>query len=353
MRFITLTDCKLPLLMVWLMAVSYTARSQSENEIVRFVQSGQADGAKLMQAYLTPVVEGASYGFTGGWFNTAKVHKTLGFDIGVSANAVFIPSSKNYFDPRTLGLTTLDNFSNTSVPNGLAPTIAGPDDQTEYTVSNPDNDNENVTFQGPRGLDFKDNLKISGVITPMIQAGIGVYKNTDLKLRFVPQVTVGDSKISMFGVGLMHDVKQHIPGIRLLPFDLSVLVGYTQINGSTSLTSERIRGTGQEMDLKLHSWLFQALISKKFAIVTFYGGIGYATVKTDTDVVGTYEVTYNQGPLAGSTVTYRNPVALQFKNNSLRVTGGVRLNFGPIYFNTDYTLQEYGTLNVGIGATVR
>lgn len=352
MRFITLTDCKLPLLMVWLMAVSYTARSQSENEIVRFVQSGQADGAKLMQAYLTPVVEGASYGFTGGWFNTAKVHKTLGFDIGVSANAVFIPSSKNYFDPRTLGLTTVTNFSS-SAGNGLAPTIAGPDDRTTYTVTSSENNGDRLTFQGPRGLDFKENLKISGVITPMIQAGVGIYKNTDLKLRFVPQITVGDSEIGMFGVGLMHDVKQHIPGIRLLPFDLSVLVGYTRINGSTPLTSTDIDGSGQEMKMKLNSWLFQALISKKFSIVTFYGGIGYATIKTDTDVMGTYVVRYQGDFAEPTTVTYRNPVSLEFKNNSLRVTGGVRLNFGPIYFNTDYTLQEYGTLNVGIGATVR
>jgi hypothetical protein len=102
------------------------------------------------------------------------------------------------------------------------------------------------------------------------------------------------------------------------------------------------------MNLKLNSWLFQALISKKIAIVTFYGGVGYATIKTDTDIVGSYQVTYQ-----GTTVTYNNPVALQFKNNSLRLTGGFRLNLGPVYLNTDYTVQEYGTLSVGIGATVR
>ena len=48
-----------------------------------------------MNAYLNPVIEGLSYGFNGGWYNTAKAHKTLGFDLGVSMNAVFIPTSKN------------------------------------------------------------------------------------------------------------------------------------------------------------------------------------------------------------------------------------------------------------------
>jgi len=348
MRFFTPYACKLSLLA--LLLVCYTAaQSQSENEIIQFVNSGQQDATKLMQAYLNPVIEGASYGFTGGWFNTAKTHKTLGFDLGVSANAVFIPTSKNYFDPGTLGLTTLNDFQNTTTSStNQAPTIVGPEDRTEYTVSNPQNQSETVKFNGPRGLDFKKNLHISGVVTPMIQAGIGIYKNTDLKLRFVPETEAGDTKVKMFGIGIMHDVKQHIPGIRLLPFDLSVLVGYTKISGSTGLSAPNIGGSNQDMDIKLNSWLFQALISKKIAIVTFYGGVGYATIKTNTDVVGSYEVTYQ-----GTTVTYNNPVALQFKNSSLRLTGGVRLNLGPVYLNTDYTVQEYGTLSVGIGATVR
>lgn len=345
MRFLNPYARKLPFVVFFL--VSATAWAQSENELVRFVQAGREDASTLTKAYLNPVVEGASYGLNGGWFNTAKTHKTLGFDLGVSVNAVFIPSSKNYFDPESLNLKYLDNFT-TTASNGKAPTLTGPDDRTTYTVSNPENTSETLTFEGPRGVDFKENIKVNAVPMPMVQAGIGIYKNTDLKLRFAPEIEAGDSKLKLFGVGVMHDVKQHIPGIRLLPFDLSVLVGYTKLSGSTGLANDEIPGNGQEMEFKMNAWLFQALISKKLAIVTFYGGIGYNTIKTNTDVNGSYQVTYQ-----GTTVTYNNPVALEFKNNSLRVTGGFRLNLGPVYLNTDYTLQEYSTLSIGLGATVR
>ncbi len=82
--------------------------AQDENDMVNFLEAGSQDASKLMNAYLNPMIEGLSYGFNGGWYTTAKAHKTLGFDIGVSLNAVFIPSSKNYFSPESLNLSGCD-----------------------------------------------------------------------------------------------------------------------------------------------------------------------------------------------------------------------------------------------------
>ena len=78
--------------------------AQSESDLVNFLQAGKNDASKLMGAYLNPMIEGLSYSFNGGWYHTAKAHNTLGFDLGFSANAVFLPSSKYYFTPSTLGL---------------------------------------------------------------------------------------------------------------------------------------------------------------------------------------------------------------------------------------------------------
>src|SRR5688572_33094899 len=90
-----------------LMAIPALVNAQDGSDLVNFLQAGEEDASKLMNAYLNPVVEGLSHGFNGGWFTTGKAHKSLGFDIGVSANAVFIPSSKNYFAPSSLGLKAL------------------------------------------------------------------------------------------------------------------------------------------------------------------------------------------------------------------------------------------------------
>ncbi len=61
---------------------------------------------------------------------------------------------------------------------------------------------------------------MNGVLAPTAQLSLGIYKNTDLKVRYLPEISSNDTKIKAFGVGVMHDVKQHIPGIGILPFDL-------------------------------------------------------------------------------------------------------------------------------------
>ena len=322
--------------------------AQDENDLEEFLQAGPKDASKLMNAYLNPVIEGLSYGFNGGWYTTAKAHKTLGFDISASFNAVFIPSSKNYFRPADLQLETAELVFPAS---GNAPTIAGPDDETHYEVDiNNDNQPEGE-FDGPQGLDFKETFKISGVLAPTAQIGLGIYKNTDLKIRWIPEVKSGDTKIKLLGFGVMHDIKQHIPGIKVLPFDLSVLVAYTNIKGETPMADPDLPPSPgdtspQEMLFNMDAWLFQAIISKKLAIFTFHGGIGYNTIATDADVKGSYVLPgYPQG--------IKNPVSLGFKNNSMRISAGVRMNFGPIFLNGEYTLQEYSTVSVGLGVTVR
>jgi hypothetical protein len=330
-----------------------TCLQAQERDIVEFLKAGQGDATKLMNAYLNPTVEGLSYGFNGGWFHTAKAHKTLGIDLGVSVQAVFIPSSKNYFKPGELGLELTEMLDpNTLQPiDGKAPTMVGPKDPTTYGIDLNENGtySSDETFRGPEGLDFKENVKVSAVPAATAQLGIGIYKNTDLKIRWMPEVEAGDSKVKLIGFGVMHDIKQHIPGIKLLPFDLSILAAFTKVNGSTKLSGVFDSGGDtrpQKMDYEMNAWLIQALISKKLSVITFYGGVGYNAIKTTADVTGSYDI-FDTG------VAISDPVSLSFKNSGFRATAGMRLKLAVIYLTTDYTLQEYSTLSVGLGITVR
>ena len=329
---------------------------QGEAELVKFLEAGKADASVLMSAYLNPMVEGTSYGFNGGWYHTAKAHKSLGFDLGVSLNTVFIPSSKNYFSPGDLDL---ENTVLVDPSSGMAPTVIGPSEatryQTEIDINGDGIPDQTLDFNGPEGVDFEDNFKVKGAIAPTAQFGIGIYKNTDLKIRWMPEVETGASRVRLLGFGVLHDVKQHIPGMRTLPFDLSMLVAFTKIQGSTNVEGEFDKPQNdqrqQRMDYSMDAWLVQALISKKIAIITFYGGIGYNAIKTSSDLLGSY-VMFDD-PNGNNDVIFKDPVSLSFKNKSLRATAGIRLNFGPIYLNGDYSFQEYNTLSVGLGVAVR
>jgi hypothetical protein len=313
-----------------------------EGELTEFLKA-KDDANKLIGAYVSPVVEGLSYGLNGGWYHTAKAHKTLGIDLGVSVNAVFIPNSKNYFDPSALGLNTIETVQ----PNAKASTFIGPSGKTEYRLKA----NPTTTFKGPEGIDMKGSIGMNAVPAPVAQIGIGIWKNTDIKFRYMPEIEFSETKVKMIGFGVMHDVKQHIRAIKLLPFDLSVVAGFTRLSGSTGLEGTFAKPANdqrpQEMTYQMNAWLIQALISKKLSVVTFYGGIGYNTISTKVDMLGSYVV-----PEAGSTAL-KDPFGAKYKNNSFRATVGMRLKLGPIYLNGDYSLQEYSTLSVGLGVSVR
>jgi len=69
----------------------------------------------------------------------------------------------------------------------------------------------------------------------------------------------------MFGIGVVHDIKQHIPGIKMVPFDLSVLVGYTSFKADIGLDDNR---PDQKASTTFTTTTVQALIGKKFSVLT-------------------------------------------------------------------------------------
>jgi len=229
------------LIVLFLTLVSSSLKAQNQSDLSAFLQAQQQDAGKLIAAYTTPAIKAVSYGMTNGWYHTGKAHGKLGVDVGVTFSAVMVPTSDNYFNTNAIGLSP--NTQLTSPSSGRAPTIFGPKDATNYTSTynyQPPTGPSYpviVNFQGPEGLDLKKNIHASAVPVPMIQLGIGLVMNTDLKVRYLPEQKVGSTKVSMLGFGLLHDIKQHIPGVKLAPFDLSVLVAYNSVNGSTNLVN--------------------------------------------------------------------------------------------------------------------
>lgn len=333
--------------------------AQNQEDISIFLNATGKDASKLIGAYLDPAVRSLSYGMTGGWYNTAATHKPLGFDFGVSVTVALIPNSDDYFDPNKLGLSSYTTFAgNADNPGKGAPTFFGPKDGTSYVVD-PDGDGDapEVTISGPEGLNVKDHVKFAGIPVPVAQLSIGIIKNTDLKLRFVPKVDAGQSNLSMFGLGVQHDIKQHIRGIKLLPFDLSVLVAYNSLKGETDLSHTPVdpddyrpssdNGMGV---YKFNSMVYQLLVSKRLAVLTVYGGVGYSTINTSINVNGTYTIKA-EAPTPDFDIT--DPVSINIRNSSMRFTAGARLKLGPLYFVGDYTLQKYKMFNFGLGFSIR
>ncbi len=313
--------------------------------------SGQ-DANYLVKGYISPALNTIGAGFAQGWYNTAKPHKLIGFDLTVTASAIYFPSSDLTYKVENSQMTNLQvNVPPSTATSIDAPTIFGSATAPTYQLKGPlPPPNGPIlpipgqTIQGAPGLDF---AKEVGTFIPvaMVQLGIGLPKGTDLKFRFYPSTKIGDNgSASMLGFGLMHDIKQHIPGIKRLPFDLSIFAGYTNAKLDVGLDSNK---PDQKAIFETTATTVQALISKKLSVLTFYGGLGYNFTSASLAMKGSYDLGLTGVP------PLVDPVNFSVSQSGPRLTAGMRLKLAIFSFHGDYTFQKYNALTVGFGLSIR
>ncbi|GAA5042886.1 hypothetical protein GCM10011506_45810 [Marivirga lumbricoides] len=197
-------------------------------------------------------------------------------------------------------------------------------------------------------LDFPGPLAVP---VPNFQIGVGAIKNTDIIVRFTPELNFDDVSFKQFGLGVKHDIKQWIPGMKLLPFDLSALLAFNNINATYQIDESE----DQYAEFKTTATTFQVLISKKLLFFTPYAGLGFNAIKSTFDVKGDYTFEDDGFGGSGDSVTVTDPVSLDFKGNGgARFTVGARFKIlWVLAASIDYTFQDYNTLNVGFGINIR
>jgi len=331
---------RLFLLIVICLVANHSAKSQSINKLV--IGSSQ-DANYLVSGYASPALSVIGYGLNQGWYNTAKPHKILGFDITATVNFIKVPSSAlNYYvDNSKLSSVQLVNGSNGSL-GGNVSTAFGPNVAPTYQLNA-----TGTQFSGAPGIDLSQNPVMKNTLpVPMAQIGVGLPKGLELKFRFVPKTKFGDNKdsdFSLFGIGLMHDLKQYLPGIKLLPFDLSGFVGYTNMKFNIAFDKNH----GQMGTVTSNATTIQGVISKKVSVLTGYAGLGYNFANTKASVNGNYN-------LNGDGTTYL-PINVNMSGASTgpRATFGLRLKLTVLTLHGEYTAQKYSSITIGAGISVR
>lgn len=309
------------------------------------------DGTKLVNGYIDPFMKTLATGLDNGWYNTAKPHKVAGIDLTLTVNAVMAPKSANYYNVNDLKLTnvTLDASQPAGISNGNVPTVFGPDIRPNYHYK--DAFGISQPFTGPGGIDLKKNIGMNALPVPMVQLGFGLPKGFDIKFRFFPSTKVGDNgNVQLFGLGVMHDIKQYIPGIKLLPFDLSVFVGYTHLKLDYAFDPSNPQ-YNQHGVFEVNSTTIQGVISKKISVLTVYGGAGYNIAKSSLAMTGKYDI--DGDGFYGKSAGEVDPLQSKFAASGPRVTAGFRLKLAIFTLHADYTLQKYSTLTAGFGISIR
>ena len=286
-----------------------------------------AQGEKLIEAYFTPMAESFGAGLNSGWYNTAKPHSLGGFDLTFTLNTVIIPNSAKKFNIADAGGTT---FTSTETE---ASSIFGISDGTPMTYTNSTTSTD-VDFNMPGGF------KTPALPLPMLQAGIGLIKNTAIDIRYMPMLNVGNNfNVNLFGIGLKHDLLQWIPVAGdAIPMSLSLQGGYTTLNTELKIS-------GQEVSLNTKATTINLVASKRLLMFTGYAGVGYNSATTTFSSNANFD-------LGG--VKFDEKVEVKFEsNNNIRANVGFRFNITLVTIQADYTFSEYPTATLGLGVSLR
>jgi hypothetical protein len=345
-------------------------------DISNFLSGGIADAELMLTEYIRPVANAMGANLSGGWYNTADVHKLGGFHLNVTASVAFVPEEHRTYNLDNLNLS--DGIRHDYNIAKTAAGTAGSETQIWYVENLPIiGEKEIVRYNHPGGSGY------NMLPSPMINAGIGLIKGTEILGRYMPKINYGKDKSNsagLWGIGVKHDLKQWIPFIKRIPvLNFSAMYGYTKVNFHSNLkplTPSMLNAqdlttladwNSQNMDMQFQSHTANLIIGVTLPVVSFYGGAGISITKTNLNLNGDFPVpniiTDVADPNFGEVVVTDNdfktdPFNIEVKNQDGGTTKprfnlGMRFKFTVITLHADYTWANYSVATIGLGISLR
>jgi len=350
-------------------------------EIGNLLSGGVADAELMLTEYIRPVTNGLGADLTSGWYNTADVHKLGGFHLNFTASIAFAPKDNQTFDLDGLSLSDNIRYDDPMAKTAAGTRGVGPEIWYVINVPPPINqEREIVRYDLPGGSGT------NMLPSPMINAGLGLIKGTEIMGRYFPTFKYGKDKtnsINMWGIGIKHDLKQWIPFIKRVPvLQLSVMYGYTKLKFHSDLKAVTPEMLGvpvandlttsadwntQDLDVQFQGHTANLLFGVNLPVVCFYGGAGFSMAKANLNLNGDFPVpsmvTTVSDPYFGEVVVtdddvVTDPFDIEIKNQDggrtkPRLNAGMRFKFTVITLHFDYTYANYSVATAGLGISFR
>lgn len=330
----------------------------SQKDMVQFLVAGKQDANKLAGLYTQPFLNTFGSNMNNGWYSTAQPLKLGRFTITIGTTGSFIPIDEQSFVINPAEYTTISTTGNQPV---TAPTMFG--EKNSPTNVNVLYKDGNTTLQYPLNVPEGSGINISPL--PLAQFSIGLIKGTEVMVRGFPKFEVEGYKAGYIGIGIKHDIKQWIPFISKLPFDLSFIGTYTSagldiVGGefwmpqdagvSTPNTPQdaNVDYSTQGLSFTSNAWNTNLIISKKFPVLTVFGGLRFSGSETKFDLLGNYPVPIikNSNKVLSHIV---DPIHLEGSGTQFGINAGLRIKLGFMAIITEGTFVPGGYSSASAG----
>lgn len=287
----------------------------------------------IMDRYNEPAAEASTMQTGAGYYTTAKSLKKFEFAVSIGLSGLPFPDKKQSFaitDQELLNFDIRDG-EDATIPSALGGEkrvffdfeIAG--DQYEFQAI------------GGLGTDF--------FAFPYVQGHLGLWKETELIIRYGPKITIENSDYALYGAGVKHNLSQYIFKDSR-PIEIAFLgnINWSDFN----LRYERLALEPASGDppiavidgtlIDYYSVNTGLIASKDYGSLEFSGGLIYTNSWID------YKLTGDEGQF----LNIFNQVlrALSERKTSFKVDLGTAYNWGKWTLASQISISEFVNFNL-------
>jgi len=290
--------------------------------------------------YVSPAASASAYQSSSSWYSAAETVGKFKVDVSLHFNVLPIPKKQKSF---VINNDELISMNVRGSQSAKIPTALGGDTSTFFDFSIEGEEYEWQAFEG---------IKQSVVAHPYLQATVGLWKETDVTIRYSPKVNIETSSYEIFGGAVKHNITQYFrKNEKTTPVEIAVLASYSVFNLNLFFDEVEIKPIDSESGtaplttinsiiIDADSWLFQLVASKKVNKFEFTGAIGF----TENDF------NYKLGGKDGAFLDLFNELLVLLDENKSEFKGdlGVNYHFTNFYVSSMFTIGKFPNINIAL-----
>jgi hypothetical protein len=305
------------------------------------------DAIFFSDKYITPATDASVYEQSSSWLYTPKKKKLWDVSLSFHGNLFFVPNNDRKF---TINSTDLKFFqiartingqdliiSSASVPTAMGPIsytrLVGQIGDSKVRIWTPDGVNENI------------------VTYPYLQGALGLWKGTELIVKYSTKVNLKSGKYQVYGFGLKHNLSQYFNYFEKKKINIAALMAYSKVDLTFKFlditTDFGTLGINQITSL-VDTYQFQLSASKEWNRFEFM--IGSIVNKSDFN----YQIT---GP-KGTIDNYLNPSFQEIVNIRLKEISKTKYNYigeiscrykiNKMYLQSTFAFGKFVNSNIAV-----
>lgn len=232
------------------------------------------DLSLIAEKFAYPAAQGAALQGSAAWFNSATALEQWKVDVSVHGNSLFIPKSKKSF---SISNSDLRALKIRGVENAKIPTAFGGE--------------TDVFFEGefanlPLEFQALEGIGLSYVPHAFVQAGVGLPRQTEVVVRFMPNTSVDGVEVGTYGLGIKHNFTQYYSYNREA-VQIAAGISYSRINVNYGFKPVNIQVSNlSNIDVKADVFMLEILGSKKWNYLELFAGLGLVNSSFDYEMGG-------------------------------------------------------------------